>query len=86
MENNTCFKSTASCVAYDCICCYLTVTTVSHLGVIVDIDHIDRPVSVADEENGVFVWLQHLKEVNIGATVDKNKVLKLRQGINQNDK
>lgn len=56
-----------------------------HLGVIVDIDHIYGPVSVTDEEDGVVIWLQHLKEVNICPTVDKNKIPKLQHKINQNN-
>lgn len=58
---------------------------VYHLGVIVDIDHIYRPVSVTDKEDGVIIWLQHLKEVNICPTVDENKESKLQHNINQNN-
>lgn len=52
---------------------------IHHLGVIVDIDHIYRPVSVTDEENGVIIWLQHLKKINICPAVDENKVPELQQ-------
>ena len=50
---------------------------INHLRVVVDIDHVHRPVSVTDEEDGVVVWLQHLKEVDIRPTVDENKVSEL---------
>lgn len=56
---------------------------IHYLGVIVDIDHIYRPVSVTDEEDGVIIWLQHLKKVNICPTVDKNKESELKHNINQ---
>ena len=51
---------------------------VHHLAVVVDIDHIYRPVSVADEEDGVIIGLKHLKKVNICPTVDENKILELQ--------
>lgn len=35
-------------------------------------------MSVTDEEDGVIIWLQHLKEVNICSAVDENKVSKLQ--------
>lgn len=55
---------------------------VRHLSVIVDINYIHRAVSVTDEEDGVIVWLQHLKEVNIRPAVDKNEVSKLQHNQN----
>lgn len=58
---------------------------IHHLGVIVDIDHINRPVSVTDEEDGVVIWLQHLKKVYICSAVDENKVLELQHNIHQNN-
>lgn len=61
------------------ICCHCHCYFFPHLAVIVDIDHIYRPVRVADEEDGVFIWLQHLKQVHIHTAVEKNKVPKLRQ-------
>lgn len=56
-----------------------------HLGVIVDIDHIYRPVSVTDEEDGVIIRLQHLKKVDICAAVDENKVPELGNTTHQNN-
>lgn len=46
---------------------------IHHLCVIINIDHIDRAVSVTDEEGGVIIWLQHLEKVNICSTIDENK-------------
>lgn len=48
-----------------------------HLCVIVDIDHIDRSVSVTDVEYAVIIWLQHLQKINICPTIDEDKILKL---------
>lgn len=56
-----------------------------HLGVVVDIDNIYGPVSVTDEEDGVIVRLQHLKEIDIRSTVDENKVPKLQNRKTQNE-
>lgn len=61
------------------------VIIVHHLSVIVDIDHIYRPVSVTDKEDGVIIWLQHLKEVNICPTVDENKELELQHNKTENN-
>lgn len=60
------------------IVCVFSASVRAHLGVIVDIDHIYRPVTVADEEDRVLVRLQHLKKVHIRAAVDEHKVLKLK--------
>lgn len=57
---------------------------IHHLAVIVDIDHIYGPMSVTDEEDGVIIWLQHLKKVNICPAVDENKVPELQFTIQQN--
>lgn len=56
---------------------------IHHLAVIVDIDHIYGPVSVTDEEDGIIIWLQHLKKVNICPAVDENKVAELQYTIQQ---
>lgn len=50
-----------------------------HLCVIVDIDHIDRSVSVTDVEYAVIIWLQHLQKINICPTIDEDKILKLHK-------
>lgn len=54
-----------------------------HLGVIIDIDHVYRPMSVTDEEDGVVVWLQHLQKVDICAAVEENKILELQHSKTQ---
>lgn len=53
-----------------------------HLGVIVNIDNINRPMSITDEEDGVIIGLQHFQQVNICPTVDENKITKLKQNQN----
>lgn len=53
-----------------------------HLGVIVNIDNINRPMSITDEEDGVIIGLQHFQQVNICPTVDENKITKLKQNKN----
>lgn len=50
-----------------------------HLCVIVDIDHIDRSVSVTDVEYAVIIRLQHLQKINICPTIDEDKILKLHK-------
>lgn len=54
---------------------------IHHLSVIVDVDNIYRPVSITDEEDRIIIWLQHLKKVNIGATVEENEISKLQEDI-----
>lgn len=55
------------------------VATLCHLSVVVNVDNVDGPVSVADEEHRVVIGLQHLQEVNVCPTVDENKVAELQQ-------
>lgn len=50
----------------------------NYLCVIIDVDHIHRPVRITDEEDRVIIRLQHLKKVNIRPTVDENKVAELQ--------
>lgn len=50
-----------------------------HLCVIVDIDHINRSVSVTDVEYAVIIRLQHLQKINICPTIDEDKILKLHK-------
>lgn len=50
-----------------------------HLCVIVDVDNIDRSMSVADVKYAVIIRLQHLQKINICPTIDENKVLKLHE-------
>lgn len=50
-----------------------------HLSVVVNVDDVDGPVSVADEEHRVVIGLQHLQEVHVCPTVDENKVAELQQ-------
>lgn len=50
----------------------------AHLGVLVDIDYIHRSVCVTDEEDRVFLWLKGLQEINIGPTVDQDKIAELK--------
>lgn len=51
---------------------------VCHLRIVVNIDHVDRPVGIADEEDCVVVRLQHLQKVDICPAVDENKVAELQ--------
>lgn len=49
-----------------------------HLCIVVNIDNVDRPVSIADEEHCVIIRLQHLQKVDICPTIDENKIAELQ--------
>lgn len=48
-----------------------------YLCVVVNIHYIDRSVTVTYEKKSVFFRLQDFQEVNIGTTINKNKVFEL---------
>lgn len=49
-----------------------------YLCLIVNIHNIDRSVAVANKKKSVFFRLQDLQQVNIGTTINKNKIFELQ--------
>lgn len=56
-------------------------TRTVYLCLIVNIHNIDRSVAVANEKKSVFFRLQDLQQVNIGTTINKNKIFELQTEV-----
>lgn len=50
----------------------------AHLRVVVNVHYIDRSVAVTHEKKSVLFRLQDLQKVNVGATINKNKIFELQ--------
>lgn len=65
---------------------FLLWTKSIYLCVIVNIHYIDRSVAVTYKKKSVFFRLQDLQKVNIGTTINKNKIFELQTKENKQQK
>lgn len=57
-----------------------------YLCVIVNIHDVDRSVAVTYEKKGIFFRLQDLEKVNVGTTINKDKIFELPEKVKKKKK